>query len=112
MSTLPRYRLPTETEMEYAIREAVGFRGGVVWHARDSRGQGIEDEPDLRLVLPWKRTVAFVELKSQRRVITPGQALALALIAECTRLEQMIVRPDPQPGEIGYSDFMRWLGAD
>lgn len=108
-----RYRRSMrEVEMQQGIIDLVAARGGLVWVVRDSRGLGVESMPDLQLVLPWKRTVAYVELKSQKRDVTDGQRHALDLLAECDRCEAMIVRPDPRPGERAYDDMIRWLGGE
>lgn len=93
--------------MAAAIKEAVEYRGGRCWHARDSRGQNLTDMLDLVIVLP--PYVALVELKSQRRPTTPGQLHTLDLLAECTRIESLIVRPVPKDGETSYDDFLRWI---
>jgi len=107
-AAITRYRsLPREADMERTIREAVEYRGGRVWSVRDSRGLAIEDMPDLIIVLP--PVVALIELKSQRRRITPGQAHVTDLLATCTDLVTGIVRPIPKPGELSQDDLLAIL---
>lgn len=111
--TLSRYRASTsEDGMERTIREGVEHLGGRCFHVRDSRKQGVEDMPDLFVIAPWCRTVAHLELKSQRRIITPGQAQVLELLARCDRLVSGIVRPNPKPGEISLDDALNLIGVE
>lgn len=65
--------------------------------------------PDLVIVLPAKRLIGLVELKSQPRIVTEGQRIALAKIAECDHLWSGIVRPQPKDGEFGYDAFLSYL---
>lgn len=110
-----RYRaLPREAGMEAAIREGVAHRGGRVWSVRDSRGLAVADMPDLLIVVPetehYPATIALIELKSQRRKVTPGQAHALELLSRCTRIVTGVCRPIPRDGEIGYDALLHRLG--
>jgi hypothetical protein len=52
---------------------------------------------------------AWVELKSQRRIITPGQAEVAALLASATRFVGGIVRPEPIDGELSYDELLEVL---
>lgn len=100
-----RYRRSaTEAEIEKAIRDAVEALGGRCWHVRDSRGMDVEDMPDLLIVLP--PIVALIELKSQRRQVTPGQEQVLDLLSGCRRIVSGIVRPHPKPGEMSQDDVL------
>ena len=71
------------------------------------------DQPDGLIVAPWMQTVAVIEAKSMKRIITPGEAHVLALLDECHRFESMVVRPEPKTAaETSYDALMRWLGVD
>jgi hypothetical protein len=110
MASVGRYlNTMTEAQMRTAIIDAVSPLGGRVFWVRDSRATPLADWPDLELILPHRRTVAHVELKSQSRIVTPGQATVLALLRECENHETFIVRPEPRLGECSYDDFLAWL---
>lgn len=110
MSIAAYRRTLTEEAMREAILEAVAWLGGVAFYVHDSRrAPSMEHWPDLELILPHRRTVAHVELKSQSRIVTPGQATVLALLRECENHETFIVRPEPRLGECSYDDFLAWL---
>lgn len=111
MTAIARYRRSTsEAAMRQAIVDAVALRGGRVFFIHDSRAvPGMESWPDLELILPDAGIVAHVELKSQRRPITPGQAEVMAMLAGCQRFESFTVRPDPKVGETGYDALIDWL---
>jgi hypothetical protein len=96
--------------MEATIREGVERLGGVCWSIRDSRGLDVEHQPDLLIVLP--PVVALLELKSQRRKVTPGQAHVLELLAQCNTLVSGIVRPVPKPGEISLDEALALIGVE
>lgn len=101
--------LPKEIEMERAIREGVGYRGGHVFSVRDSRKLAVEHMPDLLIVAPHIETVALIELKSQRRDLTDGQRHVLDLLTRCDRLLTGVCRPVPRDGEIGYDELLQRL---
>ena len=102
----------TEREMERAIRDAVG-KGGFVFHIRDSRGAPeMADFPDLVVILPAKRCVLFLELKSQTRRVTDGQRAVLDALDACRQVESFVVRPSPLPMEISYARLMNWLSDE
>ena len=108
---MPARRLPLETEMEQAVREAVEYRGGRCWSIRDSRKFAVQDMPDLIVVLP--PVIYLVELKSQRRQITDGQAAVLELLEGCEFVQSGIVRPIPRDaGEISYDDFINLIKGE
>lgn len=111
MSIAAYRRTTNEAAMRDAIAELVSLRGGRMFYLRDSRSAPeMEDWPDLHLILPHKRTVAHVELKSQRRIVTPGQAVVLALLQECDRAESFVVRTEPRDEtETSYDAFLEWL---
>jgi hypothetical protein len=111
MTTITRYRRTvSEAAMREAIIELVTLQGGRVFYIADTRqAPELVDLPDLIVLLPHRRAVAFVELKSQRRATTPGQEAVLELLAECQVCESFIVRPEPKPGEVAYAAFMDWL---
>ena len=112
--SVARYRtLMTEEGMRGTIAEAVEFHGGHLFYVpRTDAVPSMTDWPDLELILPHKRTVAHVELKSQRRPITPGQARVLAMLRECDRSEAFLVRPVPRDEtETSYDAFLAWLNG-
>lgn len=99
--------------MATAVAEAVGYRGGRLFHVRRSDvAPELTDLPDWLIIAPHLRTVALIEAKSQKRELTAGQGIVLDLLNECDRLMTGIVRPDPRPGEIGYSEFIRWITGE
>lgn len=110
--TASQYRLTvTEKEMEAVIRDAVGTRGRV-FHIRDSRGlPDWEGFPDLVIILPERNRVLFVELKSQKRKVTMGQAAVMIELEQCHEIEAYIVRPKPKTGEIGFEQLMEVLSS-
>jgi hypothetical protein len=110
-ASIDRYRASTtEAEMERGIRDAVP--DGYVFHVDDSRKvPGMEHFPDLVVVSPRHRLVAFLELKSQKRKITPGQQSVIATLQSCDIVRAGIVRPVPHPGEIGYDEIVAMLGG-
>jgi hypothetical protein len=112
-ATISRYRRSiTEAGMQEAIQRLVNLRGGRLYHVRRSDvAPELVDLPDLLLILPDLQTVAFLELKSPRRQVTPGQQEVLAMLAECRRVESMIVRPEPRLGEVGYDAALEWLAT-
>ena len=111
--SLTEYRaLPREAGMERTITEGVLNLGGRVFSVRDSRRLNVQDMPDLFIIAPWVRTVAHLELKSQTRIITPGQEQVLKLLAQCDRLVSGIVRPVPKPGEISLDAALDLLGVE
>lgn len=95
--------------MAHAIKQAVELRGGRCWFARDSRGQNLTDMLDLLILLP--PYVMLVELKSQRRKLTVGQAGTLQMAEECTRVLAAVVRPRPDFAEIGYDAFLEFIAG-
>jgi hypothetical protein len=106
--SVARYRaLPTEDEMERTIREAVELLGGRCWHVRDSRRLDVQDMPDLLIVLP--PFVALLELKSQRRKVTPGQESVLQLLERCHIVTSGIVRPVPKEGEMSLDEALELM---
>jgi hypothetical protein len=107
--TVDRYRRrATEAQMEGAIRDLVAFRGGRIWHLEDARtAPELTDLPDLLILVPG--LAAWVELKSQRRIVTPGQAEVAALLASATAFVGGIVRVDPRDGEMGYDELLEAL---
>lgn len=106
---IERYRrLPSEWAMQEAIAELVELRGGRLWHVRDSRALGVEDAPDLMIVVPG--LAAWIEVKSQSRPVTPGQQEVAALLASVTKFVGGVMRPDPKPGELSYEEVLRLLG--
>jgi hypothetical protein len=107
--TVDRYRRrATEAQMEGAIRDLVRLRGGRCWHLVDARdAPELVDLPDLLILVPG--LAAWIELKSQRRIITPGQAEVAALLASATRFVGGIVRPDPRDGELSYDELLEVL---
>lgn len=97
-----------ETEMRKGVIEAVERQGGKVLWLPDSRATAFADWPDLTIVLGDR--LILVELKSWRRLVTPGQADMLARLSECRRVEAFVVRSEPRSAEeIGYQQFMDWL---
>ncbi len=100
-------RSATEDELEATIREAVALRGGRCWHVRDSRGLDVEDMPDLLIVCP--PVLALIELKSQRRNVTAGQAHVLELVWQCNVIVSGIVRPVPRSGEMSLDQLLAML---
>jgi hypothetical protein len=112
-ATISRYRRSTlEAQMRGAIIDAVALRGGRVFWLADSRGTTLEDWPDLELILPDAGIVAHVELKSQRRIVTAGQAEVMDMLASCQRFESFIVRPEPKLGETSYDALIDWLRGE
>lgn len=113
MSIAAYRRTLTEEQMRDAIAEAVAWLGGIAFYVHDSRRTpSMADWPDLELILPHRRAVASVELKSQKRIVTPGQARVLELLRDCDRHETFAVRPDPrEPTETSYDAFLEWLGG-
>jgi hypothetical protein len=113
--TVDHYRRrATEAQMEGAIRELVRLRGGRLWHLVDTRdAPELTDLPDLLILVPPTATgpgvAAWVELKSQRRIVTPGQAEVAALLASATAFVGGIVRVDPRDGEMGYDELLEAL---
>lgn len=104
------HRRMTERSMRDAIIEIVTCRGGKVFFVHDSRSApATADLPDLIVIAPWMRAVFLVELKSQRRPVTTGQAEVLALLAGCRTVISGIVRPVPREGEMSYDQFLGWL---
>ena len=111
--TIARYRrLPRVSEMERTITEGVENLGGRVFSVRDSRRLNVEDMPDLFVIAPWCATVAHLELKSQTRIITPGQAHVLQLLGQCHQVVSGIVRPEPKPGELSLDEALAMIGVD
>lgn len=98
--------------MRQAIIDLVSLKNGRVFWLPDSRGTPLEDWPDLELILPDAGIVAHVELKSQRRMVTPGQAEVMDILASCQRFESFIVRPEPKLGETSYDALIDWLRGD
>jgi len=99
----------SESEMEQSIRGAVGDRG-LVFHIRDSRGAPeMAGFPDLVIVLPEKSTVLFVELKSQKRIVTPDQKMTMWALSQCSEVRAYLVRPNPKPEEISFDQLMEVL---
>ena len=111
--TAARYRATTtEAAMQAAIEYLVALRGGVVWSVRDSRGLRVENMPDLIILDPRGRRIILVELKSQSRVVTVGQAAVIDMASECQDAYTFIVRPEPRdPGELSYDAFLDWLNG-
>lgn len=106
--TLARYRRrATEAEMRQTIIDCVEHLGGRVFWIQDSRGIPVENLPDL--VIVCGTTVALIELKSQFRNLTPGQAHVLNLLADASRVVSGVVRPSPRPGEMSLDDCLRML---
>jgi hypothetical protein len=99
--------LPTEDQMEATIREAVELHGGRCWHVRDSRRLDVQDMPDLLIILPPH--VALLELKSQRRKVTPGQQSVMELLERCHIVTSGIVRPEPRDGEMSLNEALALL---
>lgn len=66
------------------------IRGWIVRHARDSRGQNLNDVLDLLLIRPPR--VVWMELKSQRGKVTWGQASMIDMLRDCHQ-EVHIIRP-------------------
>lgn len=98
-------RLPTEAAMEHAIRRAVSLKGGRCWHLGDARNAPeLTDLTDLIVVVPG--VAALAELKSMRRVVTPGQREVADLLATVERFVGGIVRPVPRNGEMSYDEFL------
>lgn len=116
MNGADRWRVQMrEAEMETAITELVTIKHGLVWSIRDSRGMNVAHMPDLIVVAPWLATgtVMLVELKSQKRVLTPGQREALSILSQCSRFDSMIVRPGPRDEtETDYDTFLAMLRGD
>ena len=112
--TCPDTRALLEADMERTIREGVELLGGRVFSVRDSRGLAVADMPDLLCIVPGRDNphglVALLELKSQRRIVTPGQHHVLNLLMLCDRLEAGVVRPIPKPGELSFDDALELLG--
>jgi len=102
-----------EIEMREAIIDLVTRQGGFVFHIRDSRGAPeMVSFPDLVIVQPNRGVVSFVELKSQSRRVTPGQAEVMAALEVCARAEAWIVRPEPKTeGEMAYGTLLNWLAT-
>lgn len=98
LTPLRRYhRSATEAQMERAIRDLIRGRGRV-FHLHDARrAPELVDLPDLLIIAP--PVLAVIELKSQRRVVTPGQAEVIQLLAGCSDLFAGIVRPEPSADE-------------
>lgn len=90
--------------MEETIREAVRHLGGWVWHDRDSRRRAVTDEPDLRILVPGR--YLLIELKSQRRDLTAGQAAALEMAAGIRQFHTGVVRPNPRAGEWSLDEVL------
>jgi hypothetical protein len=111
MTAIARYRATTtEAQMRDAIEQAVALKGGKLFFIRDSRATPeMAHWPDLVLMLPNCGVVAFVELKSQKRIVTAGQHGVMATLEQCRDAVSMIVRPEPKPGEVAYAAFMDWL---
>lgn len=103
-------RRATERAMREAIQDVVAHRGGKVFFVHDSRyAPATADLPDLIVIAPWLGAVLLIELKSQRRDLTPGQAEVLALLAGCRELISGVVRPEPREGEMGFDEFLERL---
>lgn len=99
----------TEDQMEQTIRGVVGNRG-LVFHIRDSRGAPeMVGFPDLVIVLPEKSTVLFVELKSQKRRVTPDQRIVIWALEQCSEVRAYVVRPEPKTGEISFDQLLEVL---
>lgn len=111
--TAPAYQASaSEAEMLNGITDAVGNRG-IVYHINDSRRTPeMESFPDTVIILPDRQTVVFAELKSIRRRTTAGQAVVMAMLAECSRAESWIVRSVPRDGEVGYDQLIDWIGGN
>ena len=112
--TVSEYReRSTEAEMTETIAELVGFLGGRMWHVRDSRqAPETADMPDLVIIVPG--LVAIVELKSQLRGITLGQAEVrdlLLSIPDNPYCVGWMVRPNPDRsvGERSYDELLERL---
>ena len=112
-TNLDRYRASTsEAAMQQAIKDILKVRGGRLWHVRDS-----SKSPELVNLLDWlildpaSETCYLVEAKSQRRIITPGQARVVEIASACHTFRSGIVRPVPRPGEWSYDDFIAMLGG-
>jgi hypothetical protein len=96
--------------MRDAIGELVAWRRGRMFYVRDSRAAPeTQDMTDLIVVVPG--LAALLELKSQRRATTPGQAEVAALLRTVTRFVGGIVRPQPKDGELGYDEVLAILGG-
>lgn len=107
MSVAAYHRSAREAEIEQTIRDGVIRLHGKVWHVRDSRRKDVTDMPDLLIVLP--PTVALIEIKSQRRDLTPGQAGVMEMLDRCNRLLAGVVRPEPRPGEMSLDEALHLL---
>lgn len=98
-------RRATEDEMTAAIADIVKLKQGELWHLRDARrAPELENLTDLIIVIPG--LAALVELKSQDRGITFGQRRVLTLLETVERFFGGVVRPEPNPGETSYDDFL------
>lgn len=103
-------RTITEAAMQDAIQEIVTLKGGKLWHLRDARkAPELTDLTDLIIVVPG--FASLVEVKSQRRIVTPGQMDVAALLATVTRFWGGVVRPMPREGELSYDEFVAMLEA-
>jgi hypothetical protein len=102
-----------EEAMTAGIRDLVSRLGGLVYHVENSsRSPELVNLPDLLILLPGRQLVCFAEIKSQRRSVTPGQRLVLDHLADCTRCEAFVVRPEPiDSDETSYDDFLDWLAG-
>lgn len=101
-------RRATEAEMREAITKLVALRGGRLWFVRDSRqSPETEDMPDLLILLPG--LAAWIELKSQRRRITPGQREVAVLLDGVERFVGGVVRPESREGEMSYDELLTTL---
>ena len=111
MSLAAYRRTLTEAAMREAVADLVALHGGELFYVNDSRRvPEMEDWPDLQLILPHRRTVAHVELKSIRRNLTLGQQRVLTLLRECDRSETFLVRPEPRDEtETSYDALLEWL---
>lgn len=100
----------TEAEMEDAIRDLVALRGGRCWHVNDARSSPeMADAPDLLILLPG--AAFWIELKSQKRHVTPGQKEVAALMATVTRFVGGTIRPHPREGELSFDELIALLEA-
>lgn len=112
ITSLDRYRrLPSEEQMMRAIADLVALKNGRWFHVRDARtSPELADMWDLGIVISG--FAALVEVKSQTRIVTPGQHQVADLLGTVERFWGGVVRPIPKSdAEMSYDEFLAMLEA-